>query len=128
FERIDRPLFYANLLLLLTIVFIPYPTGVLGEALRRGEGARVAAVAYSITMTVNAYTWALLWLYASRGRRLLEPAFPESQRVTATVLFTIGPALYTLSIGIAFVDPYACLAFHGIVAVYYALDPLSRRA
>jgi uncharacterized membrane protein len=128
FERVDRPLFYINLLLLATIVFIPYPTGVLGEALRLGEGARVAAVAYSITMTINAYTWALLWLYAIRGRRLLEPDFPESQRATATLLFTIGTVVYTASIGVAFIDPYACLAFHAALAVYYALDPVSRRA
>jgi uncharacterized membrane protein len=128
FERVDRPLFYCNLLLLLTIVFIPYPTGVLGEALQRGEGARVAAVAYSITMAINAYSWALLWLYASRGRRLLEPGFPEAERVTASVLFTIGTVVYTASIGVALVSAYACLAFHALLAVYYALDPLSRRA
>src|SRR5881394_4063270 len=57
FERTDRPLFYLNLLLLLTVVFIPYPTGIFGEALRQGAGQRVAAVAYSVTMTINALTW-----------------------------------------------------------------------
>src|SRR6476659_9804266 len=44
FARIDRVLVYLNLLLLLTVVFIPYPTGILGEALRQGAGARTAAV------------------------------------------------------------------------------------
>ena len=32
-------LFYLNLLLLLTITFLPYPTGVLGEALAKGQSA-----------------------------------------------------------------------------------------
>jgi len=32
--------------------------------------------------------------------------------------------LYTSAIAVAFV----CLAFHGALAIYYALDPLSRRA
>jgi uncharacterized membrane protein len=72
-ERIDRGLFYINLVLLMSIVFIPYPTGVLGEALRSGDGARTAAVFYSATMTVNACTWTALWLYASGGRRLVHP-------------------------------------------------------
>src|SRR6266513_1827739 len=36
FVRVDRMLVYLNLLLLLTVVFIPYPTGILGEALRQG--------------------------------------------------------------------------------------------
>jgi uncharacterized membrane protein len=128
FERVDRGFVYLNLLLLMTIVFIPYPTGIFGQALRKGEGAQTAAVFYSVVMTVNAFAWSALWVYASRGRRLLSPDFPEAQRGVATVLFTIGSALYTITIGVAFISAYACLAFHAMLAVYYALDPLSRRA
>jgi uncharacterized membrane protein len=128
FARVDRALVYLNLLLLLTVVFIPYPTGIFGEALRRGEGERVAAVVYSVTMMLNAFAWAALWLYASTRRRLLADTFPETERATATVLFTIGAAMYTIAVVIAFINAYACLAFHAALAVYYALDPLSRRA
>jgi uncharacterized membrane protein len=128
FARVDRGFIYLNLLLLMTIVFIPYPTGIFGQALRQGEGAQTAAVFYSVVMTLNAFAWSALWVYASRGRRLLSPDFPEAQRGVATVLFTIGSALYTITIGVAFISAYACLAFHALLAVYYALDPLSRRA
>jgi TMEM175 potassium channel family protein len=128
FARVDRALVYLNLLLLLTVVFIPYPTGIFGEALRRGEGERVAAVVYSVAMMLNAFAWAALWLYASTRRRLLADTFPETERATATVLFTIGAAMYTIAVVIAFIDAYACLAFHAALAIYYALDPLSRRA
>jgi uncharacterized membrane protein len=128
FERVDRPFFYLNLLLLMTVAFVPYPTGVLGEALHRGHGQRTAAAFYSITMTCNAFAWAALWLYASSGRRLLSPSFPEAQRRSATLAFMVGPVVYTLTILVALVSAYACLAFHAALAVYYALDPLSRRA
>jgi uncharacterized membrane protein len=127
-ERIDRPFVYLNQLLLLTVVFLPYPTGVLGEALRRGEGTRAAAVFYAAAMAVNAFCWGALWLYASSGRRLLHDGFPEEERRTATVGFTIGAVLYTLAIGLAFVNAYALLAFHAAFALYYAVDPISRRA
>ena len=127
-ERVDRAMFYLNLLLLMTIVFIPYPTAVFGEALRHGQGARTAAVFYSAVMTTNACVWASLWLYASVGRRLLGPAFPESERTMATILFIAGAFVYAGSIAVAFINPYACLAFHGALALYYALDPISRRA
>jgi uncharacterized membrane protein len=126
FERVDRNLVYLNLALLATIVFVPYPTGVFGEALQRGEGERVAAVFYSVIMTINAFAWAALWLYGSSRRRLLGDAFPEDQRRTATVLFTIGPVIYMFTIVVALINAYACLAVHGALAVYYALDPLSR--
>lgn len=55
----------------MTIVFIPYPTEVFGEALSRSQGTTTTAVFYSATMTINALAWASLWLYASAGRRLL---------------------------------------------------------
>jgi uncharacterized membrane protein len=126
--RVDRGLISLNLALLLTVVFIPYPTAVFGEALRQGAGEQTAAVVYSVTMAVNAATWGALWLYASGHRRLLADTFPESERVTATVLFTLGTVLYAVAVVIAFVNAYACLAYHGLLACYYALDPLSRRA
>jgi uncharacterized membrane protein len=128
FARVDRAFVYLNLVLLLTIAFLPYPTGVFGRALQAGQGARVAAVFYSVTMAVNAYAWAALWLYASHGRRLLADSFPESQRHVATLLFTAGTVAYTLAVGLAFLSPVASLAFQGAMAMYYALDPLSRRA
>jgi uncharacterized membrane protein len=126
-ERIDRPFVYLNMLLLLTVVFVPYPTGILGEAIRRGEGTQTAALFYSVVMAVNACCWALLWLYASMGRRLLHEEFPEEQRRSATTAFAAGGLVYTLAIGLAFISAYAVLAFHGLAAVYYAVDPLSRR-
>jgi uncharacterized membrane protein len=126
FEHVDRKLVYLNLALLATVVFVPYPTGVFGEALQRGEGERVAAVFYSVVMTINACAWAALWLYGSSRRRLLGDAFPEDQRRTATILFNIGPIFYGLTIVVALVNAYACLALHGALAVYYALDPLAR--
>ncbi len=125
---VDRGLVFLNLLLLMTIVFLPYPTGVLGEALAKGQGTRTAAVVYGATMVINSYAWGSLWLYVSRKRRLLEPTFPEAERTVATVLFTIGVVLYTIALGLAFVNAYAFLAFQAALAVYYALDPLSRRA
>ena len=126
FARVDRNLVYLNLALLATIVFVPYPTGVLGEALQRGEGQSAAAVFYSLVMTLNALAWAAVWLYGSSHRRLLDPAFPEDQRRTATVLFTMGTFIYAGTIVVGLVSAYACLALHGALAVYYALDPLSR--
>jgi uncharacterized membrane protein len=126
-DHIDRGLFYLNLALLMTIVFLPYPTGVFGEALGKGVGARTAAVFYTAVMTINACVWAALWLYASVGRRLLGPGFPEAQRTMATMLFVAGAFVYGASIGVAFINPYLCLAVQGALALYYALDPISRR-
>jgi uncharacterized membrane protein len=127
FERIDRGLFYLNLLLLMTITFLPYPTGVLGQALAQGRGERTAAILYAVVMTVNAWAWGAMWLYGSTRRRLLRASFPEEERSTATMLFTIGVVMYTLAIGVAFLNAYAFLALQALFALYYAIDPITRR-
>jgi uncharacterized membrane protein len=127
-DAIDRGVFFLNLLLLMTVVFIPYPTGVFGQALGKEQGERVAAAFYSAAMAVNGFAWGALWLYVSVGRRRLNPDFPEAERRITTILFTSGSFLYLVAVGVAFVNAYACLAFHGALAVFYALDPVSRRA
>jgi uncharacterized membrane protein len=127
-EYVDRGLLYINLLLLMTTAFLPYPTGVLGQALAKGQGTRTAAVVYGVVMAINAYGWGGLWLHASRHRRLLRAGFPEDERTTATLLFTFGVVAYTLSVGVALLNAYAFLALQGALAVYYAFDPISRRA
>lgn len=126
-EQVDRSLLYLNLLLLMTIAFLPYPTGVLGQALARGQGTQTAAIVYGVVMALNAYSWTGLWLHASRHRRLLQADFPEAERPTRTLLFTAGAVVYTLAVGVAFLNAYAFLALQGALAVYYALDPISGR-
>jgi uncharacterized membrane protein len=126
FDHVDRNAVYLNLLLLATVAFLPYPTGIFGEALQRGEGETVAAVFYSLVMIVNALSWAALWFYGSGHRRLLDAAFPEAQRRRATVIFTTGSFIYLPTVLVALVSAYACLALHAALVVYYALDPLSR--
>src|SRR5215472_3201786 len=59
-EHVDRGVLYLNLLLLMTIAFLPYPTGILGQALAKGEGTRTAAVVYGVVMAVNACAWGAL--------------------------------------------------------------------
>jgi uncharacterized membrane protein len=128
FGRVDRGLVYLNLLLLMTVAFLPFPTGVLGQALARGHGERTAAVVYGVTMAINAYAWAALWLYGSHRRRLLRSSFPEPQRRVSTLLFTLGGVIYTAAVGVAFLNAYAFLAVQAALGAYYAFDPLSRRA
>jgi uncharacterized membrane protein len=127
FARVDRGLFYLNMLLLLTITFLPYPTGVLGEALHKHESTQTAAMFYAVTMAINAWAWSALWLYASAKRRLLHESFPEEERGLATLLFTIGAVLYTLAIAVAYWNAYAFLVTQALFALYYAIDPLHRR-
>lgn len=52
-RRVDRPLMLFNLLLLMNVSFIPFPTHVLAEAMSTGHGERTAAVFYGLTLTLG---------------------------------------------------------------------------
>jgi uncharacterized membrane protein len=127
FDHADRGLIHINLLLLFTVAFLPYPTGILGTALAQNQGTRVAAVLYSGTMVANSLAWAALWLWGSSRRRLLVTSFPEAERRMATLLFSAGTFCYAVTIAVAFLSPIASLACQGAFGAYYTLDPLGRR-
>ena len=48
--RTDRVLLLLNLLLLLWIAFLPFPTGLVADFIRKGDDAHVAMAVYSGTM------------------------------------------------------------------------------
>src|SRR5206468_1961590 len=68
--RVDRPLMFINLLLLLTISFLPFPTRLVAEHLQKG-GERPAVYAYATTLVLMAVIFNGWWRYASGGRRLI---------------------------------------------------------
>lgn len=122
--RVDRVLLYLNLLLLMMVVFLPYPTGVLGRFLQQGHGASPAAVMYSATTEGAALGFASIWIWAATGRRLLAESFPADQVRRSIVRFCVGPIVYLPTIVVAFFSAPICLGLHAVIAAYYIGDQL----
>src|ERR1700687_3352487 len=70
--RVDRAFLFQNVAFLMCVAFIPFPTRLVAEHVR-DRGATVAALAFGVTLTTTAVLFCTLWLYASRGERLLRP-------------------------------------------------------
>ena len=64
--RYDPILLVLNLLLLMCIAFIPFPSSVIGD-----YDDRTANVFYALTLVVTGLLSGGMWLYASAGGRLL---------------------------------------------------------
>src|SRR5919197_5860511 len=64
--RVDRVFLFINVLFLMCVAFIPYPTAVVARFVRSGD-ARAAAVLYGTAMTAMAVSFNILWQYAARG-------------------------------------------------------------
>ena len=121
-RRVDRALLLANLLLLMTISFLPYPTAVLAEHLPDADSRTPAAVFYGGTLVVIAISFNVLW-WAARGRRRLigADAHPEGVR-TITFRYGMGPLSYGMATAVALVNVWASLAIHLGLALMYALS------
>ena len=119
--RANRQLALINLVLLMTVVLIPFATALLAKYLRHNNAdAHFAAAVYSAVMLAMGASFAWLWIYVSRGR-LLIAGFTDEELRRITVRFTSGTPLYVVALGLAFVSAPACLALHGALAVFYSL-------
>lgn len=125
FERIGattRSLMYLNLLLLGAIAFLPFPTALLSHyLLHGGEDARVAAAAYSVNALIIALSFSALWAYLARTPAVLAPGFTTDMARAALARAGMGPAVYAVTIVLAFINPIACLIGHALVALYFVL-------
>ena len=101
----DRTLLWLNLVFLLSISFIPFPTALLGEY---GE-LRFSVIFYAASLGVARLLLALMWWYVVSGpirtsddldRGLANYHFLRSLAI---------PAVFFLSIGIAFFSPDAAV-------------------
>jgi uncharacterized membrane protein len=119
--HVDRGLAFLNLLLLMAVALIPFTTALFAEYLTHDDPAHAAAAVYSIVITLMGAAFGALWIYASRGGRLLVPSFPREELPHVTRRFVIGTPVYALTIGVAFLSAPACLVMHGALAAYYAL-------
>lgn len=98
-KRYDRTLLWLNLLLMMVIAFIPFPTSVLSE-----YGNRTATIFYALVITLCGLLSATVWLWASWDNRLLDPPLTREQNRAELLRTLLTPTVFLLSIGIAFVN------------------------
>ncbi len=119
-KRSDNTLMMLNLLLLLVIVFIPFPTALVAQYITN-PSQHLAALVYSGTNILLAVCFNLLWGYAAHENRLLDKrADPQAVR-GITRQYLAGPLLYGITFGLAWVSVPASLAMIILLAVFFAL-------
>jgi uncharacterized membrane protein len=113
-----------NVIFLMVIAFVPFPTAVLAQRLGSGVDAVGATLLYGATMTAIALMFNAIWRYgAARGGHLLVAEISASRRAEARG-YRYGPPIYVVITLLAFVSPYLALAGFAGFAAYWAL-PIS---
>ncbi len=111
--RWDERLIALNLFLLLFIAFIPFPAAMIGEH----GGSQISLIFYAVTLGMAGLANLLIWLYATRRRRLvaadLDPAVIRRHRLRGLV----APVVFFASVPLSFVSMDAAYYSWTLVAV-----------
>jgi uncharacterized membrane protein len=114
----DRTLMFVNLLLLLTVAFLPFPTRLVATHLEHG-GEQAAVYAYDATFVLMAVIYNIWWRYASGGRRLIAQGVPDSAVDAITRAFNPGVPMYASAFLLAIWSPLASVALTFAIAAFY---------
>lgn len=119
----DETLLMLNLLLLLGVCVVPFPTAVVARQWIGGD-RRTAMILYNGTYFAIAIFFNVLWRYciSNDGRLLGEGASREAAR-KISAQYAIGPAAYLICLVMVFVDVSASFALNAALAVFWAIPP-----
>jgi uncharacterized membrane protein len=99
-ERYDTRLMFINLLILMAVAFIPFPTSIISE-----NGNRTATILYALNASVVGILSTLLWIYASHQRRLVVPNLDSGVVRRGVIRNLVAPIIFLSSIGLSFLNP-----------------------
>ncbi len=114
---LDRGMVWRNLVLLMLIAFIPFPTAVIG----RYGGLPSAVFFYGLTLFVTAAYVNFFWWHTVR-HGYLDPALVTAAEVRkATIRYAAGAIVYLAAMAIALFAPRVSIALYLLLPVFYLL-------
>ena len=124
-QRADRGLMFLNLLLLLWVTLLPFPTSLFAEHLEDDNG-HVAGAVYSTTLTLAAIAFSLIWWYVLR-HHLVEHTMSKAEIRKSLIRYSVGTVVYGATIGISFVSAQLTLLIVFLLALYYGFEQVRTR-
>lgn len=123
-RTLDGGALLLNVVFLMTIAFIPFPTALLADRLASGHDTGVAAAFYAASTLTTALTSIAFGEYALR-RGLYGAKVTE---ISAFLRYRwVGPVLYTLAIPLGLALPLGALVFFVVGPVFYGVILARRR-
>jgi uncharacterized membrane protein len=120
--RTNHTLQVLNLLLLLPVSVLPWPTALLAEY---AEGTiadqRVAVIVYGVASSLMAISFNLLWRYILRHPELRKPDISLDMLAVRNRRFNVGPFVYPVATAIGLISAPLFLALMLILALLYLL-------
>jgi uncharacterized membrane protein len=122
-KRCNNTLMILNLLLLLGVTIVPFPTAVLATHIGFPD-QRTAALLYNGVYVFIAIIFNLLWRYAvSRNHHLLGKEVDKENVGRISKQYAFGPLLYLFCAALAWISVPASLGANVLLATFFALPP-----
>jgi uncharacterized membrane protein len=118
-RHVDRTLLFVNMLLLLTVSAIPFPTALLAHYVVIDGASHIAAAVYGGVMVAMSVAFTLLWRHVTRDARLLGRHLDPRRARQESALFSVGLIGYILGAAVSFVSAGLALLVYGLIAVFY---------
>lgn len=123
-REVNRPLLFMNLMFLMAVAAIPFPTALLGDYLQAGHDERLAAAVYGGTMSLMGVTFGAIWAYAVLSDDLLHARVDRTRARRSLWIFAAGTPLYVLAIGASLLSATLALVIYALLALFYLFDVL----
>ena len=122
FVRTDHYFLMLNVLFLMAIAFLPFPTAVLGEYLDDSAQRDIAVRLYAFGLLLPAAGWLLVWLYANARGLVDERLAPDYIRFL-TAQYLLSNALYAGALLLSFLSAWIALTIVVGLTLLYLLPP-----
>jgi uncharacterized membrane protein len=119
-RRTTPTFLFLNVLFLLPIAFVPFPTALVAQHIQDEAGRQTAVLVYGAVSVVIALMFNVLWAYAFRNG-LVAMSSEVAARGSVARGFLIGPFVYLAATLVAFVNPFVSMAVFAGLAVYWML-------
>jgi uncharacterized membrane protein len=116
-DRATAGLIRLNLLLLLVVSFLPFPTRLVGEHIRADEAERVAVTAYGINLLLASLVIGAMWRYAVREHLVRRDATDEDVAMVGKQLVP-SLAFYAVMIALGLFAPVLAVLGYLVIALY----------
>jgi uncharacterized membrane protein len=110
-----------NLLLLMAVSFLPYPTRLVAEAIRNDSAERAAVIFYGLNLLAISTLFGFLWATAARDRRLLKPDVSDEEVRAVLVAATPNIGFYIGATIIAILAPKVAAIGYLLIAIVFVL-------
>ena len=120
--RFDARLHWLNLLLLLGVATLPFPTSLVAEYVQHGgPDASVATAFYGLCAMIMALPWGFIWRHLADRPDLLEAGYDAAYARAEWVRGSIGVPIYATATVVALFAPIVSLLLYLSIAVIYGV-------